>query len=259
MAKKLKKEEPIKKVKKGKKKPIKVDYFCYPIAYIDATFMSKVEEELNRYPEYKEVTAMIPTVKILKKTFKGKQTFEEVPLLFNYGFFKMPRHLAIQHKFLEALKSDISCIYSWVKDPQKVIKKHAIMRDDGKSIYEDKHIPIATATSQEVANLIKDSFNHSAHDATDLGSIYPGAQITLRGYPFDDMPAEVVEIDPKHQEVKVKIQIFNQIKEVMVAFDNVFFTIYHGNNYNADITVKNSLDQMMENKTFDKFQFNKSL
>jgi hypothetical protein len=43
----------------------------------------------------------------------------------------------------------------------------------------------------------------------------------------------------------------------MVAFDNVFFTIYHGHNYDADLTVKKSLDQMMENKTFDKFQFNK--
>lgn len=232
------------------------DYFCYPIAYIDASLMSKVEEELNKYPEFNEVTPMIPTVKILKKTFKGKQSFEEVPLLFNYGFFKMPRQKAIHHKFLEALKNNISCIYAWVKDAQKEMNKHPIIRPDGKSIYyTDAHVPIATATSEEVSNLIKDSFQHSIHDSTDLGTAYPGMMVTLQGYPFDNMPAEIVEIDEKHQKVKVKLNIFSQMKVVSVEFDNVFFTIYHSRNWDDSITVKNSLDEMIDNNSFDKAQF----
>lgn len=231
------------------------EYFCYPIAYVDASVMARVEAELNKYPEYREVTPMIPTVKILKKTFKGKQSFEEVPLLFNYGFFKMPRHLAIQHKFLESLKSDISCIYAWVKDPQKVMNSHPVIRPDGKSIYTDKHIPIATATSEEVSFLLKESFSHSAHDSNDLGTAYPGMMITLQGYPFDDVPAEIVEIDEKRREVKVKLHIFSESKEVRVAFDNVFFTIYNPRNHDDSITVKKSLDEMMENNSFDKAQF----
>lgn len=232
------------------------DYFCYPIAYIDASLMSKVEEELNKYPEFNEVTPMIPTVKILKKTFKGKQSFEEVPLLFNYGFFKMPRYRAIHYKYLDDLKTKISCIYAWVKDPQKEMNKHPIIREDGKSIYyTDAHVPIATATSEEVSNLIKDSFTHSAHDSTDLGTVYPGMMVTLQGYPFDNMPAEIVEIDEKKKKVKVKLNIFSQMKEVSVEFDNVFFTIYHGRNHDDTITVKKSLDEMMDNNSFDKAQY----
>lgn len=232
-----------------------LNYFCHAIAYIDSSLMARVEEELNKYPEYLEVSAMIPTVKILKKTFKGKQTFEEVPLLFNYGFFKIPRHLAIKHKFLESLKNNISCIYAWVKDPQKVIGMKPHLRDDGVSIYEDRHIPIATATGDEVANLISQSFSYSAHDSSDLGTAYPGMMITLRGYPWEDIPAEIVEINPKTREIKVKILIFQEIKLALVAFDNVFFTIYHNKNYDDTITVKKSLDEMMENNSFDKQQF----
>ena len=29
-------------------------------------------------------------VNVLKKTHKGKMQFEEIPILFNYGFIKMP-------------------------------------------------------------------------------------------------------------------------------------------------------------------------
>lgn len=232
------------------------DHFCYPIAYIDASLMGKVEEELNKYPEFNQVTPMIPTVKILKKTFKGKQSFEEVPLLFNYGFFKMPRYKAVHYKFLDDLKNNISCIYAWVKDPQKEMNKHPIVREDGKSIYyTDAHIPIATATSLEVSTLISDSFKYSAHDSTDLGTVYPGMMVTLQGYPFDNMPAEIVEIDEKKKKVKVKLNIFSEIKEMSVEYENVFFTIYRRENHDDSITVKNSLDEMMDNNSFDKAQF----
>lgn len=230
-------------------------YFCWAVAYIDASLMSTAVEELNKYPEYKEIEVYIPTVKVLTKTFKGIQKFEEVPLLFNYGFFRIPRKFAIHSKFLEDLRNNVSCIFYWVKDPHKVIKNKPRLNLGPKSVYLDKEIPVATATSKEVAYLIKNTFNYSAHSSEDLGSVMPGAMITLRGYPFEGMTATILEINDKKKSVKVKLKIFDQVREVMVAYDNVFFTIYHNNNYDDSIGVKNSLNAMTEAGALDKQTF----
>lgn len=232
------------------------NYFSWVIAYIDSAYIDKVTTELAKFREYKEVAAYIPTVKILKKTFKGKQTFEDVPLLFNYGFFKIPRKFAVHHKFLEGLKENISCIYAWVKDPHKIVAKASkpLLLNE-KSFYHEKEIPAATATAKEIALLAKDSFNYSAHSADDIEKVKPGSMITLRGYPFEGVVATVMEINPKKETVKVKINIFDQLREIDVDYDNVFFTIYHAKSYDDSITVKNSLHAMVESGGLDKQTF----
>lgn len=238
-------------------KPSKPDahYFSWCIAYIDASFISKVGAELAKYREYKEIEAYIPTVKILKKTFKGKQTFEDVPLLFNYGFFKIPRKFAIHKKFLEDLQQNISCIFGWVKDPHKIRKKATNLKLGERTFYPEKEIPAATATAEEISRLVKDSFNYSAHSSDDIDRVGPGSMITLRGYPFDGVTATVVEINPKKEVVKVKISIFDQMRDVEVSYDNVFFTMYHSKNYDDSVSIKNSLNAMVESGTLDKQTF----
>lgn len=230
------------------------NYYSWCICYIDAAYIEKVVAELDKYPEYEEIEACIPTVKILKKTFKGKQEFEQIPLLFNYGFFKIPRKFAVHHKFLEDLKNNISCIYSWVKDPQKVMEIRPRLRLDKKSVYLENEVPVATCTSEQVARLVKESFNYSAHSAEDLANIKPGSHIILRGYPFEGVNATILKVNDKKQEVEVEINIFDSVRKVMVAYDNVFFTIYHGRNYDDSIGTTQSLDVMVENRTFDKLQ-----
>lgn len=221
-------------------------YFSWCIAYIDGTHIDKVTRELAKHKEYAEVEAYIPTIKILKKTFKGKQTFEEVPLLFNYGFFKIPRKFAIYPKFLEELKNDISCIYDWVKDPHKIRKTKPGLKLGEREVYSEKDIMAATANIKEITELIKKSFNYSAHSSEDIQQLAPGNIITLHGYPFEGMTAKVVEINPKKETVRVKLTIFDQLRDVNVSYDNVFFTIYHSKNYDDSITIKNSLNAMVE-------------
>src|SRR5688572_29236437 len=125
------------------------NYYCWLVAYIEAEYIPKVQEDLKKKKDFDEIEVYIPTVKILKKKFKGKEQFEEVPLLFNYGFFKVPRHLAVSRKFLDKMKESISCIFAWVRDPLKVISTHPKMKPDGGRVYSDGEIPIATATSEE--------------------------------------------------------------------------------------------------------------
>lgn len=230
--------------------------YCWVCAYIDSALIKHVEKELKRYRRYRRVEAFIPTVKILKKTFKKENFFEEVPLLFNYGFFKVPRKWAKYRDWLEQMRKDISCIYAWVQDPQKVIRtKPRLMADGGSVNYShDGDIPIATATSREISELIRTSVNIGAHSAEDLGLLKEGDTVVLRGYPFEGISANLVEIDHKRKKVHVKIDtgIFKQSKEISVSFDNVFFTIYHNKNYYPDDLSKDSLDAMVSNNQLDK-------
>lgn len=227
-------------------------YFSWCIAYIDSTHLDKVNKELAKYKQYAEVEAYIPTVKILKKTFKGKNTFEEVPLLFNYGFFKIPRKFAIHSKYLEDMKGHISAIYEWVKDPHKIKKSVSGLKLGERDFYSENDISAATADPKEVAELMKKSFDYSAHSKTDIAQLHPGQMITLHGYPFDEVTVTVVEINPKKETVKVRLNIFDQMRDVDVSYDNVFFTIYHGRSYDDTVTVKNSLNAMVEFGSLDK-------
>jgi transcription antitermination factor NusG len=208
--------------------------YCWVVSYIDSEYLPIVKQQLGKFPEYKDVEAYIPTIKVLKKTFKGQNIFEEVPLLFNYGFFKIPRKYAIHSEYLANMQKNISCIYGWVKDGANR-KNWAIV------------------TPHEIAELIRATVNIGAHSSEDLNLLKPGELITLRGYPFDGVPAEFISMDEKKRKVKVKIVIFDQIKEVEVSFDNVFFTIYHNKNYDENQLSKNSLDAMEANNTLDKF------
>ena len=73
--------------------------YSYCIFYIERKYYQNINKELKE-KGYKKVRAIIPTINVLKKTAKGKMIFEEVPILFNYGFIKMPTELAYSRPFL---------------------------------------------------------------------------------------------------------------------------------------------------------------
>jgi len=218
------------------------NYYAWVIAYINSEFLPIVHDQLRKHLEYEEVEPYIPTVKVLKKKFKGKNQFEEVPLLFHYGFFKVPRKYAIHWRFLEGLQANVNCIFGWVKDPLKVLR-------GGQG---DNAIPVATATSREIADLIRATINVGAHSADDLELIKPGDFIILKGYPYEGIEAEFIKVDDKRRMVRVRIIMFSQLKEVDVSFDNVFFNLYQNKGYDDSIDNKNSLDDMNDKKTIDK-------
>lgn len=227
------------------------NYFCWVIAYIEAEHISKVTEDLSRFIEYNEVEAYIPTVKVLKKKFKGKEQFDEIPLLFNYGFFRVPRKFATSKLYLDNMQRNISCIYSWVRDPLKNVRKSRI-RPEGTRTFSDHNIHIATATTDEIYELLRGSFMGDIHSSEEIDKLKPGDIITLRGYPWEGIIAELVEINLKARNIKVKINFLNDKQEVTVSFDNVFFTVYHNRSYDDSISLTDSLDEMEENHTLNK-------
>lgn len=234
-------------------------YWSWLVAYIDAESVSKVHDELSNYPEYREVEAYIPTVKVLKKTLKGKDSFEYVPMLFNYGFFKVPRKYAVHPNYLENMKKNITCIYGWVKDLARMKKTTNGLKLGERKFINEQEISVATVSSKDITELIKSAVDYSVHSREDIDRLKPGQFIMLHGYPWDNVPGTVVEINPKKQEVKVKVMILNQLRDVNVdvSYDNVFFTIYHGRRYDDSIGIKNNLntdlDTSLNNSTFKKY------
>lgn len=71
----------------------------------------KINKELKEkgYDQIK-ATIIIPMVNVLRKLLKGKMVFEEVPVLFNYGFMRMPTKLAFSSYFYNKLRRNISGI-----------------------------------------------------------------------------------------------------------------------------------------------------
>lgn len=227
--------------------------FIWVIAYINNEEIGKTEEYLRRYPEYDHVTAFIPTVRILKKTFKNKNEFEHVPLLFNYGFFKIPKWFARNPEFFTQMKERIPVIYHWVKDTSETLAiKPRWKLKEGQEPPETmkEYLPIAVATDEEISRIVNMKSELSIYDSRDMANIEEGSIITLKGYPWEDMKAKVLKIDHKHEEIKVELELESHMKEVRVSFANVFYTIYSGG-YKVDSGKEKSIEDLkFRNKKF---------
>lgn len=218
----------------------KVDYL-WVIAHINRDFIETVEKDLLD-KGYGAIKVFIPTVRILKKQFKNKNVYEYVPLLFNYGFFQIPYDKACDAEFLKRFREQIPAIYAWVVDPLNTINKRPNLRMDnlGGVEYEDlettesgmriiKHNSkprIAVASEDEIVALIKSSENLSVFSDEVVDRLEIGSFITLRGYPYDNMPAEIVSISKEKKQVKVRLLLETMIANATVSFENIFYTVY---------------------------------
>lgn len=228
------------------------------VAYINRDFITNVNEELEQYG-YDNVEAYIPTVKMLRKQFKGKRLFEFVPLLFNYGFFRVPLVGACNHEYLIELRHRIGCIYAWVKDPAKDIANLQPRLSPTNKNISDAVPKAAVATDEEVAQMVRSSNSMGIFTQEDLKRFKDGDYIKLEGYPFEGMPAEILSINYRKKEVRVRLMIDELSRNISVSFENVFYSIYknykeegkedsieelkyrHGNNVIDHITFKRKL------------------
>lgn len=205
----------------------KKDNHVWIISYINRDFISKVQDELNHYESLQGIEVYIPTIKLLKKKAKGKNEFQELPLLFNYGFFKVRYEDATNIDFLMAMRHRISCIYAWVKDPSKAVKTRPNL-NVGNTESRDALPAAAIATDKEVSRMVKACKDLSIFDKEEIDRIEIGSYITLEGYPFDGIDAKILSINHKRKEVKVELQLGELFREVRVSFENVFYTVYKG-------------------------------
>lgn len=220
---------------------------CWLIAYVDKDYIDTFYNDLKKLSRgYREIEMYVPTVRILKKTFKGESHFETIPFLLNYGFFKVPRKYAQYKGFLDEMKTHIGCIYGWVYDCTKsVTTKHDLIDDEYVEIFRDSQIPCATASDAEVEVVRDRAYYSSIYSADDIEELIQrvGKTVTLMGYPFDNMLATVVSVNIKKQKVIVSLPLMGNVnQDVEVHFDNILFTIYHNKSYDVENTVADNLE-----------------
>lgn len=200
--------------------------YVWVIAYITRAYINSVENDLLDRG-FGSIKVYIPTVRILKKQFKNKNIYDYVPLLFNYGFFQIPYDKACDVEFLKKLREEIPAIYGWVSDPIKVMQTKPNLRTDNGDSPEIPQTPkVAIATEEEIVTLLKSAENQSVFSDGLVEKLEEGDVITLQGYPYDGMTAEVTEINTNKKHVKVRLLLETMITTATVSFENIFYTVY---------------------------------
>lgn len=252
--------------------------FVWIVAYIDRDHVETVETDLVENG-FSAVKVFIPTVRVLKKQFKNRNFYEYVPLLLNYGFFNIPYDNACDPDFLKKLKDNIPVIYAWVRDPVKVIKSQPRIRMDnkGKGISKEdeeeqltkdglkilpekfkgipKNTDLAMVTEEEISSLLRASEKLSIFSEGIADMLKVGDFLTLKGYPYDDIPAEIVKIDKLNRKIKVKLLLERLKTEATVYYENIFYTVYSDS---GKPMREDSLDELnlQSNRRLDKIYAN---
>lgn len=110
--------------------------YSYCIFYLERKYCDKINKELKE-KGYDQIKAIIPMVNVLRKTTKGKMIFEEVPVLFNYGFMRMPTKLAFSRPFLNKLRRNISGIRTWLRNTETMHPRKKKVRIDNAEDFDD--------------------------------------------------------------------------------------------------------------------------
>ena len=206
--------------------------------------MHTIERDLHSFG-YGDVKFHIPTVKVLKKRFKGKNYYDEIPLLFNYGFFRVPRDGARNKEYLQRMKVAVGGIYNWVYRSEDSLPP---------SNWKREPYLVSIIKIKDIVKLKRISLLNSIYSSDDVEALGAGKFIVLHGYPFEGMSAEVLSVHPKKELVKVRLlnDMVNTaiFEEVNVHFSNIFYSIYSGCDEPtaSDNTVEGLIEKSRVNK-----------
>lgn len=212
--------------------------YVYAICYLELKYFLNIKEDL-RLRGYKDILPVIPTVHILKKTVRSRMEFEEVPILFNYGFVRMPIEKAYSRDFLRKLVKDIPGIRGWLNSPESLHpRKKKRRRVENMDIWDDFSI-VSTVSREEVKYFKRLSKKNKRFSIEDL-SLNIGDYVVLKGYPFEGVDATIMDINHRTKTVKLLMYPENGRMEINLPFDNVIYSVYH--NYDEDKLLVNQRD-----------------
>ena len=204
--------------------------------------------------------AIVPTISVLKKSRKGNNEYEDVPLLFNYGFIKMKSEKAFDRYYLNKLKKDIPGIMSFMKSLDYRPKRKKRLRVDNAEDFDDYSV-VATITKEEVKKYRRMSRANKIFSVNDITRVGIGDYVVLRGYPFEGIPAIILEsnLTTKTMLVKLYPEMDGSL-EIEVPMENVLYSAYHESDeykmYSADYEVDlsqipdGSIEEILMNKQY---------
>lgn len=223
--------------------------YVYCIFRLDRKFYKRINSDLKSRG-YKNVKAIIPTISVLKKSRKGNNEYDDVPLLFNYGFLRMKPEKAFDRYYLNKLKRDIPGILSFLKSLDYRPKRKRLRVDNAEDF--DDYSVVATITKEEVKKYRKMSKANKIFSADDITRVAIGDYVILRGYPFEGIPAILLEnnLNTKMMLVRLYPEMDGSL-EIEVPRENVLYSAYNESDeyklYSADYDV--DLSQIPDGST----------
>jgi len=226
--------------------------YVWVITFITDKYMDRVEKEVAL--SGLDIQVFIPKIRVLDKEVKGKKQYVFKPLMFNYGFTKMPYRYACSKEKLAEVREQITAVYGFFRDPSVSLDIPRVIgrTDDGEPITEHRDIigkyrveeKLALVSGKEILRMLREAQSGSIFDA-DKSTLNVGDIITLSGPVYNGMVGEITSL--KADVVKIKLDMFSFAKamEVEIDYGNIFYTIYRDYNPNRLIT-GTSLDELEE-------------
>lgn len=204
----------------------------YCIFYLERDYYTRIDKDLEKKGYGNTIRAIIPTVRVLKKVVHGREVYEEVPVLFNYAFMRIPRAKAYSREFMNRLQKQIPGIRGWVRAPETLHPRRKKRRVDNMDIFDDFSV-VATATKKEVRYFQRLGKQNKRFSVQDIMNIHVGDYLVLKGYPYDGIDATVIDVN--HNTKRVKLLLYPQMgkMEISLPFDQVIDTIY--SNYDPEL------------------------
>jgi len=194
----------------------------FGIVYLkNFTKESIIQDEIrlrNSNLDIGECRFIIPVVKILKNVIYYKETYEYKPLLFRYGFVELPIEYATNFEKLQLIVNLSYTLAGFVFRSKSALKQE-ILKNEGLGEHSPS-ILIETISQEEINRLFIIAQNLNIYNITDELAI--GNYIILKGYPFDNIAAEIISKYTK----TIKVKILSTGYEVQIQKENLYYTPY---------------------------------
>lgn len=200
------------------------------IIYIDRdkfldTDIEKVEKEYG-------IEIVVPVTRVLKGKHRGRNNYEDVPYLFNFGFLRVPKFRRYDIDYLVKLKREIPLLLGFLRD----------------TTLPSQGFNFAMISSREVNRIIRDAGQSSIYSEHQEENIKIGDSIKLSGYPFEGLYGVVEKINKEKQNMVISIEISNGAPlKITVPFFNIYYTMYHYDMNSTDY-LENEFEEVGEKK-----------
>ena len=221
-------------------------HYSYCIFYLENKYYRDINKDLKDCG-YRRIKAIIPTVRFIKKkSSRGVDVYQEEPILFNYGFMRMPIDLSYNRVFLNKLKRLIPGIRNWLRDSEPLHRKRGKKRRVENSEDFDDFSKVAMVPRKVVMDFIKLAKINNHLDYNDIISLHPGNYIRLSCYPYIGADAIVEEVNTKAS--KIRLHIYpNKYKDKMkvwLPLDMVAYNVYQ--DYNPRLPISDQREYNMD-------------
>lgn len=198
--------------------------YVYAICYIDQKNFRSINDQLKEHG-FKNIKAFIPTVKLVKKTVKGEVIYETVPLLFSYGFIRMPLNVAYDRHKISKIRRSISGIRAFLRSNEPLFKRKKKLRIDNADIWDD-FSKLALCPIEEIKRFKRLSKKNKLFSLDNLIQIKKGDYLVLDKYPYMGIEAEVEEVN--YIRKTVRLNIYPEFGRMVLdlPLEEVLYSVY---------------------------------